>query len=560
MKHEDITERKNFQKVLLDYKKASTPIYKTPRFYGVMSLAAVVVSVAVYFAFFSVRESSKQNAGNLLTTIIDSTKSLPVVNDSSYQNVDSATTIIKSYKPFINPPLANLEKKYTTFQMDAAAGGEIKYETGSTIKIPAGCFVDAKGNPVKGKVDIKYREFHDAVDFFLSGIPMTYDSGNTRYTFESAGMMDIQGFQNDEPVFVSTDKNIAVQMASKYQGNKYNLYYLDTVNRKWLYKGKDVVTQRNSLLSSAEQNPVQVAEDSITWGYLDEEIKFLLESNPIEPRLAKSKGSHFTIEVDTNKFPEITSSKDVVFEISSENKNFNPDAYKIAYTDVKLERYNIGLSYKLHLGINDSTITYIVYPVYNNKDYSKVKQEYIKKYKEYETLLAKRKAEETKNGKNWESLVAWTKYPAFVNRSWTYSDSAMNTPAMNPEYLVCRTFTVRGFGIYNCDCSIAFPIGANIFARFTDGKGTPLNLYRVYLVDFGSNALFTYYRDVEFNLKFNPHHKNVLWALTPDNEIAVFKAEDFQNIDLKSDVIKFKMRMSDAEFKNESEVRKFLNI
>ena len=38
---------------------------------------------------------------------------------------------------------------------------------------------------------MKYREYLDQKDVFLSGIPMNYDSADVRYNFESGGMFEM---------------------------------------------------------------------------------------------------------------------------------------------------------------------------------------------------------------------------------------------------------------------------------------------------------------------------------------------------------------------------------
>ena len=42
---------------------------------------------------------------------------------------------------------------------------------------------------------------------------MVYDSAGTKRTFESAGMLDIKGFQNNEPVFINPKKVITIELA-----------------------------------------------------------------------------------------------------------------------------------------------------------------------------------------------------------------------------------------------------------------------------------------------------------------------------------------------------------
>ena len=77
---------------------------------------------------------------------------------------------------FINPPLKNVDVPFTEYNVDAAKGDTIFYQSGSILLFPPNAFVDKNGNVIEGNIQIKYREFSNAVDLYLSGIPMSYDS------------------------------------------------------------------------------------------------------------------------------------------------------------------------------------------------------------------------------------------------------------------------------------------------------------------------------------------------------------------------------------------------
>jgi len=94
-------------------------------------------------------------------------------------------------QPFVNPPLENIKPTFTSKKVSANQGGIYEYDNGSKLIVPAAAFVNQNGKIVEGDVNIKFREMHDYVDFFLSGIPMTYDSAGTKYILESAGMVEI---------------------------------------------------------------------------------------------------------------------------------------------------------------------------------------------------------------------------------------------------------------------------------------------------------------------------------------------------------------------------------
>ncbi len=153
----------------------------------------------------------------------------------NYMKTDAITA---TTKPFVNPPIAGVNIPDTTLKINAETGGTITLPSGSMIEIPANAFVNIDGSAIKGIVDLKYREFRKPTDFFVSGIPMTYDSAGTKYTFESAGMFDLNGFLANKPIKIASGKRLNVKMSSAYKDDRYNMYLLDTVKKTWAYLGK----------------------------------------------------------------------------------------------------------------------------------------------------------------------------------------------------------------------------------------------------------------------------------------------------------------------------------
>jgi len=106
---------------------------------------------------------------------------------------------------YVNPPIEEAQEAFSEYTVeDAYQGGVYKYKSGSKLVIPPKAFTSRSGEIVSGKVDIKYREYHDYVDFFVSGIPMRYDSAGVEYILESAGMIEIYGEKNGERVEISS--------------------------------------------------------------------------------------------------------------------------------------------------------------------------------------------------------------------------------------------------------------------------------------------------------------------------------------------------------------------
>ncbi|MEQ1734684.1 MAG: hypothetical protein ABL940_13495, partial [Bacteroidia bacterium] len=143
---------------------------------------------------------------------------------------------------FINKPFKTLDIPFSEYEIIAEKGDTIYHKTGSILVFPANSLLDKYGNIAKGHVKIMYKEFLDPIDFFVSGIPMNYDSSGVKYVFESSGMCEIKASQKNEPLFVNKELAPTINMISQNKDSKHNLYYLDTIAKTWVNKGKSKIT------------------------------------------------------------------------------------------------------------------------------------------------------------------------------------------------------------------------------------------------------------------------------------------------------------------------------
>jgi len=129
------------------------------------------------------------------------------------------------YTPGIIQPLGE-QIPFKTVQFDAEEGIEFHQNTGTHILVPGNILVDAKGRKVRGKVTLKFREYHTANEIFLSGIPMQFGNDREAY-FNSGGMMEIQVNKNGKPLNIEKNKKIDVELASAITPDAdYRLFFL----------------------------------------------------------------------------------------------------------------------------------------------------------------------------------------------------------------------------------------------------------------------------------------------------------------------------------------------
>jgi hypothetical protein len=126
----------------------------------------------------------------------------------------------------------------------------IRYKTGSVISIPKNSFQNKKGNAVDGHVTLKYREFHNALEVAMSGIPMNL--GDTAQLL-SGGMFEITAQKEGGELSLKMGSNIKVQLATSEKGEQYDYYFLNGKTNTWELKGDLKVDTSNAIRDIANQ-------------------------------------------------------------------------------------------------------------------------------------------------------------------------------------------------------------------------------------------------------------------------------------------------------------------
>jgi len=528
---EEISQSMNFNKVISAVPAPPKTFFKTPVFYASVIITAIIITVVV-------------------------------------------TQFIKTKEqPFINPPLKGVNIAYSEYKVDNAKDTVLEYKTGSVIYVPKNAFVDKAGNPVNKKAILKYREMHDPADFFLSGIPMDYDSADIRHPFESAGMIDIAAIdENGNTLYANPKAPITVGMASPQKDDRYNVYYLDTAAHKWKYMGRDTsgkYCKGDTLPVSEEANlknapNKSIIKDTIYNNERNPIVERVALNTPVIPRKADSKKYHFKISFSKTDFPEMAVYEKVLFEVDSSEKNFKAEYASTIWENVKLENGTKINDYQVTFSNETDTHSFLVHPVFEKGDYAAALKVYTKKFNEYQQKLKSKVETEkkTQEKKELELTSLNEKREAELRDIHTQQivwQQRMEAK-MKTENTFFRTLQVSNFGVWNCDYPGSLPQGAKLNANFTDENNRQLTLDKVYLVEKGRNAIFTYYGSGYNNFQFNPAAENILWAVTNDNKIAIFRSEEFAAVGKTSGSYTFKLTTSDRTFADDKEVKTFLNI
>ncbi len=424
-----------------------------------------------------------------------------------------------------NRALNSIDNMPTVFMIDVAKDTTLLYNTGSLIKIPANSFVDALGNKVEGLVELKYREFHNVGEIILAGIPMTYDSAGTQYHFESAGMFEMNAFQNGQPVFIANAKSIEVNLVSLNKNEtKFNQYYFDEKSDEWNYTGKD--------------SPTVVIENKGT-----ETVKASEAIDLIKPIAKQKRQQQFTISINYEEYPELMAFENVLFEVSPENKNFDPSTATIKWDDVKIERIGKTNNYNLTFTNSNKSYDVIAYPVVEKGDLKKAqaKWDYIYNNYKMQSIVNDNVSKEKEQKLNGEISVNKKAVEFFKKLARASENQKVAKDVAKTEEIVYRTFQVRGFGIWNSDCPSSMPDSTIVNAKYITEDGKDIDIAVVYLVESGKNALYTLYKGGK--VYWDPEKDNTLIVITKDNSIGRFTKESFKNLDKNTKEFTFKLKM-----------------
>lgn len=514
---EDAEKGKNFQQVLTGYAAKQNPFYKTTKFY--LSVVAVGVVIAV---------------GTVL-----------VVNN----NTPTPLADTSEQRPFIDPAVQGLHINDTTFALDAANGGHFDYFNGSQIDVPEGAFLDKNGKPVTGKVELHYREFHDPADIMLAGIPMTYDSAGQRRHFESAGMIELTAWKDGQPLEVNPAMPIRVNMVSHTDEDKFNVYYLDTAKKNWEYIKHD-----EAKIMAIKSDSAQHAVDSL--------VANALGTEPLKPKKADPKHPSFNIDVDPAEFPELALYKGVHFEVDENKTPYDPALKNVQWEDAAIVK-NPDKSYSVTFTKDNESHTFVTHVVFDAPDYAAAMKQYESRYAAYKQAQKLRKATESgKQAKLEKELKKMDSDRIAANLAALQQAMANRSNyTSTSEDVVYRVFIIEKFGIWNSDYPCALPNGVELSIKLKNGAtDNDISAAHIYLVEKSRNAIFTYYASDLPRFRYNPNAENLLWCVTGDNRIAVFKPDEFERIDTTKKEVTLKLHVTDKKFTSTAEAKAFLNI
>ncbi len=437
--------------------------------------------------------------------------------------VTSQAEYLYEASPVVTPPMPEANVPYLGFTVSADNGGKWTAPSGTVLTVDPGTFVDAQGKPVTGDVQIQYREFHDAEDVILSGITMKYNENGAQENFQTAGMMEILGKQGESPVYIAQGKEIDVRMASFTPEDDYNLYFLNP-KTGWKDIGKPT-TEANPAKKASKANKAADGSGQTA----------SVPRPPVKGIKGVEQDGEVMFNVDYNEFPELRPYKEVrwMAEDKAEYAKLEENIHSRVWNNATLDELDKdGLRYKITLSHKSkATLSINVKPILEDADYEKGMKRFKEKKAAYDKMVMERKQEE--------------------DRLVTQAD-------------VYRTFSISGFGIYNCDRFYGMKDAVSYNTRFDFPENSYVNANNtlVYHITGNNRAVLTLTPTETVVLKFVPKDDNYLVVVLPGSKVAVFGPEGFNKLLTQPKTIKQKVvfEAKDGEVHSAADLRLVLGV
>jgi hypothetical protein len=461
-------------------------------------------------------------------------------------------------KPLLNP-LLSTSSRVRPISIDAAAGATLDLAEGARLVIPRTAFQTDRGTLIEsGEVDIYYRELHDAVDFFMAGVPMTYDSAGTRHYLQSAGMIEIIALQNGQKIGLAPGKTIRIELQSTLAPQaggawpNFKVYHLDTVARNWQYFGQ-------SKLFLVEESTVENGAASSLEAKIAAEKAALLSADPqpeapLKPIRPDSKAISFELNLKSGEIPIEAGSEEVVAELKSSDDvwqvlpncpPFNPNDLNLEWQSVRLKHQKEG-GYELTLLSGAKQLRLLAQPVMTNSDYVAATKKYNEALAQYE-----------------KDLAEWEVRNAAQIKEIEERYRHVNTPELEKTTAarkVRHVFDINALGFWNCDRPAPLAQSSFRIRLIEDQNGQTFPNQTAYLSDQDGHSIYQLHTGRGSTVYFDKNKEYLLWMLTPEGKLALVETQAQWAESNPRKGLKLKVQTSNQTIRSEADMRKALNV
>lgn len=454
------------------------------------------------------------------------------------------------------PPIPGLEIVPQEYSINPTADTLLVTPSGTTLFIPANCFVRVDGKEMEGEITVTYREFHNAIDIMLAGIHMDFYSMGERRVFTTAGMFEIDAHKGDNKVTFAEGKKIDIRFASQYQGDDYSFFYLNPETGAWEWVdlpdpaevNVEKVEAREELLKKIPKYYMGPEHFVLSYMglldiYLNQDWNAIFENK--DSKIIRSKLEAYNITFyNVNVMGRIKFLNGYYHPLELlwkhlDNKHF-PKWSENLVLDQPWKYYNTG-----HPNC-------LIEPLGNNQYELTLKQDNKVFKKRMEAILPLKNLLKLKPDQ-WQS-----QYDEAMEQ---VKEEQARINLMAETY---RTFSINRLGVYNFDALMKMDDWFRAIPTFT--KANDEILENDVIIIFGDNSgyLKLDYNALKSKFRINPESKHRIIMIYSGNEVLYYPVENYEQWDLetlrntKLPEVTFEMESKKVE--SALEIRDFLNL
>lgn len=430
----------------------------------------------------------------------------------------------------ISPPIPSANPAFHKQRIAAESGGRYDLNPGLQMVVPERAFMDDRGREITGEVELEYREMHDPVDFFLAGIPMQFDSAGRHYQMESAGMIEVYGYQNGQAVQLAPGKTIQIELRSKvhFTGDDlsldFDLFYLDTLIGGWQRSSLPLVQEINyytsnsttgdtsdeykqqlGVLAEAEAESIAAAESALP-----------IPQAPANQHVKPAAKTSF--ELDPANLGDLDAETRTILENPelsgvwwiAEGQAYDQRVLQVGWPEMKL-RYQDDNLYEMSLIAGDSVVQLQIHPVLIGPELEAAEKRYQAALETYRRDLAR-----------WDAALSARKesiQDSFALERQRLSQATFSDVSSTEEGRIISRFEVDAFGVWNCD-RLLEPGTLKVIDQLIDQTGKIYENQAAYLIDGQSNTVYRFYAGDKTLLEVPLSDQIMIWVINEDEKVA----------------------------------------
>ena len=472
----EIEEKQDFELIISQVKCPQNPYFRTFGFWGKTGLAGLILAIGTQFTIDFI--SDKQTLPNENTTIAENTANEKTINTSCLSPISKENDI-----PF------------EIFEIENGKDVSIELSDGTKLNIPQDAFPEVPKNSI---VTIKARIFKDKADAFFAGVPMDYQND----AFESAGMVEIRGFYNDEEIEINSLSPIQVELSLYKHPEEFQFYSLNDSDGKWYEYSADFKTKINengkvdeSEILQLEENLAELDKKSQA---LRKELKLLVFPEESSFFISKNKHLQLDFNFDLTQFKELNNLKKVHIEALSNQKNYSL-VMKENWDQVEIKKQDEN-TFTAHFTNDKHTEILKVRPVLTGDEeikairkFEKAKKEYLNEKSKLSNQLKLLELEKAETQKQIKNLNFKMKKLASLSDKKANENIRHKNTAVQQGILSAKAhFSIEKWGLYNADKPVAYPKQFKEAIQLVNADDASDKVLETYVFDLEKDVRFSF--------------------------------------------------------------------